>query len=370
MRSIAALTNTAGKTVNQLMKNGRPLGFGVIVQISHYSKGARGFVPDSEDLHASSCAPLSHRCRPWQPVRCSAHIGSSLNYLFVATLSARTDPDFKTPGASRGLFDVFTHRYLLSLLLRKGITTRYYGSVLGWVWSYIRPAALFLMYFLIVGLIFGVNKGIDAYAIYLFSGIVAINLFNEVLRNATTAITDNAALVQKIYMPRELFPVAAAGVALVHFLPQALLLLVVVLFSGWTFGWLAVLSLIGGIVIIMTFSLGLGLFFGAINVQYRDATNIVDLILMFSTWASPVLYSSKMVKEIAPEWVYHIYMSNPITAAVELFHNAFWLPVTPESARPENLIIYVMIGLLISAFTLFIGQLTFRKAEGNFAQAL
>lgn len=288
----------------------------------------------------------------------------------MAYPSARTDPDFQTPGASRGLLDVFSHRYLLALLLRKGITTRYYGSALGWIWSYIRPAALFLMYFLIIGVVFGANQGIEAYPIYLFAGIIAINLFNEVLRNATTAITDNAVLVQKIYMPRELFPVAATGVAIVHFLPQVILLLAVILFSGWTFGWIAVLAFIGGLVIIVTFSLGLGLFFGAINVQYRDATNFVDLILMFSTWASPILYSWEMVESIVPNWLFQLYMANPITTAVELFHNAFWLPIAPDSARPDNMLMNVGIALVLSFGTLAIGQAVFRKAEANFAQAL
>ncbi len=288
----------------------------------------------------------------------------------MAYPSARTDPAFQTPGASRGLLDVFSHRYLLTLLLRKGITTRYYGSALGWIWSYIRPAALFLMYFLIIGVVFGANQGIEAYPIYLFAGIIAINLFNEVLRNATTAITDNAVLVQKIYMPRELFPVAATGVAIVHFLPQVILLLAVTLFSGWTFGWLAILAFIGGLVIIVTFSLGLGLFFGAINVQYRDATNFVDLILMFSTWASPILYSWEMVESIVPNWLFQLYMANPITTAVELFHNAFWLPIAPDSARPDNMLMNVGIALVLSFGTLAIGQAVFRKAEANFAQAL
>lgn len=283
----------------------------------------------------------------------------------------RTDPDYDTPGKSRGLTDVlFKQRYLLSLLVRKGIATRYYGSVLGWIWSYIRPGAQFLMYYLVIGVILGVDRGIDWFPVYLFSGIVAVNLFSETLRNTTSAITDNKSLVRKIYLPRELFPVAACGVALIHFLPQALLLFVVALLCGWTIGWLQVLGFLGGMALIVTFALGLGLFFGAINAVYRDARNIVDLILMFSTWASPVLYSWTMVHKRAPEWLYNIYMSNPMTGAVELFHDGFWLPLAPDSARPENLGIFVAIGFAIALVTLFIGQLVFRRLEGTFAQRL
>lgn len=262
------------------------------------------------------------------------------------------------------------HRYLLTLLLKKGVATRYHGSALGWVWSYIRPAAQFLMYYLVVGILMGGRGGITLFPIYLFSGIVAVNLFSEALRNTTSAITDNKSLVKKIYLPRALFPLAALGVGLIHFLPQAILLLAVALIFGWTFGWISVLSFLAGVLLILVFSLGLGLFFGAINVAYRDARNFVDLILMFATWASPVLYTWELVKEHAPSWLYHVYMVNPMTAAVELFHKAFWVPIAPSDARPDQLLLHTGIALVIALATLLIGQLTFRKLEGSFAQHL
>ncbi|KUF08592.1 ABC transporter permease [Leucobacter sp. G161] len=280
------------------------------------------------------------------------------------------DPDFRRPGTGGGLLGVFRHRYLLSLLLKKGVATRYHGSALGWVWSYIRPAAQFLMYFLVVGVIMGGRQDITLFPIYLFTGIVAVNLFSEVLRNTTSAIIDNKALVKKIYLPRALFPVAAVGVGLVHFLPQAILLLVVSLVFGWTVGWIQIAAFLGGVALILTFSLGLGLFFGAINVAYRDAKNFVDLILMFATWASPVLYSWTMVKKHAPDWLYHLYMSNPMTAAVELFHTAFWVPIAPADPRPSDLVMHLLIAAAVALGTLLIGQLTFKKLEGSFAQNL
>lgn len=288
----------------------------------------------------------------------------------MAAQNVLKDPEYTTPGAGKGLLDIFSRRYLLSLLLRKGMRTRYYGSLLGWVWSYLRPAAQFLMYYLVIGLIMKVDRGVPVFPVYLFAGIVAVNLFSEVLRNTTGSITDNSSLVRKIYFPRELFPVAATGVALVHFLPQAVLLVVVGLFLGWTVGWLQIFAFVAGMLIIVLFALGLGLLFGAINVSYRDSKNIVDIILMFSTWASPVLYTWEMVHTRAPAWLFDLYMLNPMTTAVELFHDAFWLPLVPDAARPENLLMNTGLGFLIALGTLFIGQLVFRRLEVNFAQNL
>ncbi|UOQ57694.1 ABC transporter permease [Leucobacter allii] len=284
--------------------------------------------------------------------------------------AALTDPEFTTPGKSRGLWDIFHHRYLLSLLLKKSVATRYYGSTLGWIWSYVQTIAHFLLYYLVVGLVLGVHRSVELFPVYLFCGLITVNLFSEVLRNTTNAITDNASLVKKIYLPRELFPVAAVGSAITHFLPQAAVLLVICIFIGWTVTWMQIAAFLLGFVVVIVFALGLGLFFGALNVAYRDAHNVVALILMFATWSSPVLYPSEMVRSIAPDWIYQIYMLNPVTATTELFHNVFWLPLVPGADRPDHLMLNGVIALGIALVTLVVGQLTFRKMEGTFAQYL
>lgn len=283
---------------------------------------------------------------------------------------ALTDPRFSTPGSSRGLVGVFKERYLLGLLLNKGITTRYYGSVLGWVWSYIRPAAQFLMYYLVIGVILGANRGIENFPVYLFTGIITVNLFSEILRNTTSAILDNKALVQKIYLPREIFLFAATGVGIVHYLPQVAILVVVCLVVGWTVTWLQLGAFLLGLLILIVFTLGLGLFFGAMNVAHRDWKNIVDIILMFATWASPVLYSFEMVQAKAPEWLFHLYMANPVTTSVELMHTAFWAGTLPDAPRPDLLWLNVLIGVFLALATLVVGQAVFRRLEGTFAQNL
>jgi len=282
---------------------------------------------------------------------------------------------FQVPGRSRGLLDVFRWSYLLRLLVRTGVTTRYRNSVLGWTWSYVRPAAQFLVFFVVLGVFLTLNRGIDNYAIYLFSGIIVINLFSEAFKNATTSIVNNAPLVRKVYLPRQLFAVASVIVAFVHFLPQVTLLLVVCLFFGWIGGIsvLSILAILAGILLTATFALGLGLFFGAVNVRYRDAENIVELLLLLATWASPVLYSWTMVRDAFADvpWLIDLYLLNPITQAVELFHFAFWYPISePDLPLPPMLGINTLWTFLIAIATLVIGQTVFRRLEGRFAQDL
>ena len=287
---------------------------------------------------------------------------------------------FDVPGRSRGLIDAFRWHYLLRLLVRTGVSTRYRNSVLGWAWSYVRPAAQFAVFFIVLGVFLDLNRGIPNYAIYLFSGIVVINLFSEAFKNATTSIVGNAPLVRKVFLPRQLFALSAVIVAFIHFLPQVTLLLAVCLFFGWILhlSVAAVLAILAAMIIVMLFALGLGLFFGAINVRFRDAENVVELLLLLATWASPVLYSWTMVASVLPEWALRIYLLNPITQAVELFHFAFWYPITVDAypaeiaalPLPPDLALGTLWALLISIATIAIGQAVFRRLEGRFAQDL
>lgn len=279
--------------------------------------------------------------------------------------------DYDVPGKGHGLLDVFRWRLLLKLLVRKETATRYRNSALGWIWSYVRPAAQFAIFYVVLGQFIGMARGdVDNYALYLFSGIIVVNLFNEGFSNGTKTLVDNAHLVRKIYMPRELFPVAAVIVSFVHFLPQVGVLLVVSFFLGWVPSLTGVLAVLLGMLIVLTFTLGLGMFFGSVNVPFRDAQNFVELILLFATWASPVLYSWTMVAEVLPQWLMNIYLVNPLTAAVELFHYGFWAPTAQNAVFADGFGAHTAIALAISLLTLFIGQLVFRRLEPKFAQDL
>lgn len=282
---------------------------------------------------------------------------------------------FDVPGRGRGLLDVFRWRYLLRLLIRKGTATRYRNSVLGWVWSYVKPGAQFLIYYFVMGYILQYHKDVPNYAIYLFSGVVVVNLFNEAFGNATNSIVDNRALVKKIYLPRELFPLSAIAVAFIHFLPQLAILLGVCLLVGWYPSLLSIAGVLGGGLLVLAFALGLGLLFSGLNVRFRDAQNFVDLIKMFSTWTSPVLYTWTQVSAAlnAHPWALFTYMSNPLTIAVEYFHLGFWDATVEKShqdALPEWFPQASLVAIGVTVACLVLGQFVFRRFERTFAQDL
>ena len=296
----------------------------------------------------------------------------------TVTAGMRMQEELTVPGQSGSLADVLRHRFLLKLLVSKELKVRYRGSILGLLWSYVKPGIQFLVFYVALGVFLGLEEsptnrnGLPNYAIYLFSGIVLINFFTEALSNASRSIVGNGGLIKKIYLPRQLFPVASVWVSGVHFVPQIVILIGVCLFSGWRPSPLQLAAAVAGFIIVAMLATGLGLLFGAVNVYFRDAENLVDMLLMVATWASPVLYAWHMVQAKLGDTFFNLYQLNPITVGVETFHYAFWLPTTdsPDGIPPHLLSLWIPVALAVSAAVLLIGQLVFRRLEGRFAQEL
>lgn len=281
------------------------------------------------------------------------------------------DQRMTTPGANRGLLEVFRQRHLLSLIVRKEVQIRYRGSIFGWLWSYVKPLVQFVVFFVAIGVFLGANDRVEFFPIYLLSGITVVTFFNEAFSNGTRSLVDNAALIKKIYLPREMFPVSSMLIAAVNTVPQIIVVVAISLFFGWAPTFASLGAILLALVIIAILATGLGLFFGSINVTFRDAQSFVEIIVMVAIWASPVMYDWVQVARVVPDWLFVLYRLNPITAAVELFHYGIWFPLVQDSAEAvPGLWTYGLIALVTSLIALVIGQLVFRRLEGRFAQDL
>jgi ABC-2 type transport system permease protein len=279
--------------------------------------------------------------------------------------------EYDTPGRGRGILDVYRRRYLLKLLVEKTTSLRYRNSVLGWFWSYVRPTLQFLVYFFVVGAVLGVGDRVELYPLYLFSGIVVINLFNEAFGNATRSIVSNKALVRKIYLPRELFPIAAVIGAFIHFLPQLGILIFVAVLFGWVPTFANVGMVLAALLLVVAFSTGVGILTSAVNVRFRDAQNFVEVVRLLATWMSPILYTWVMIEQSFPGWLFAIWSCNPLTVAVELMHQGFWGDTVGDNhGFPPDFGVYAAIAVTLTIATLIFGQFVFRKFERSFAQDL
>lgn len=280
-------------------------------------------------------------------------------------------PGLARPGGGSGLLEVFRRRHLLNLIVRKDVGIRYRGSVLGWLWSYVKPLVQFVVFFVALGVFLGLNRNIDFYPIYLLAGITAVTFFNEAFTNGTRSLVDNAPLIKKIYLPREVFPVSSMIVAGVNTIPQIIVIVIITLFMGWAPSLIHVAALILALIILAVLATGLGMLFGAINVTFRDAQSFVEIITMMSVWASPVMYQWQMVERVVPDWLFVLYRLNPLTATVELFHFGLWMPLNPGGADiMPGLWPFAGIAFVVSLVVLAIGQFVFHRLEGRFAQDL
>lgn len=276
-------------------------------------------------------------------------------------------------GRSGGLREVARRRFLLGLLVRKELRVRYRASVLGLGWSYVKPAVQFAVYFVGMGLILRQNA-IGDYAVYLFGGLVVLSAFGEAVGNATRSVVANADLVRKIYLPRELFPVASLCVAGVHLGPQLLVLVVGAVVAGWSPDGVGVICLAAGVVLVGLLALGSGLILSCANVLFRDVENIVDLVLMVLVWTSPVLYPWQRVADLLGpgSFWFGLYQANPLTVAVELVHRGTWAHASAGNAGalPSGLGLRVVGAFVLSLALVGLGQWMFRRLSGRFAQEL
>ena len=307
---------------------------------------------------------------------------SGLGAVSPARLPTRAEQaeGWRAPGQDAGWLNPVRERFLLRLLVRKELRVRYRGSALGMLWSYVKPAVQFVVFYIALGVFLQLQRDTPGYAVYLFSGIVVVNLFGEVFGNATRSITGNQALVSKIYLPSELFPWASMIVALVHFLPQLLVLLVGALLFGWLPSATSAVAFGLGLVILVVFTMGLGMITAALNAAFRDVENFVDLIVMVATWLSPVLYRISMVQDAIGGTIWWwLYRLNPLTIVVELFHVAFWRyapPVVEGVAADPTLVApgepfgLWWAGLAIAAATFVAGTVLFERSKRRFAQEL
>ncbi len=281
--------------------------------------------------------------------------------------------------------EIFANREMLSLLIKRDLKSRYKDSSLGFVWTLVRPLTQLAIYFVVVGQFLGAARGIPEFAIFIFTGLTAYGLFGEIVLSGTAAIVGNAGLIKKIYLPREIFPLAATGTALFNFAVQLIILLLATLAVGSFPTAPNVLYALPAFAILMLFGLSFSLILSAWNVYLRDIQYLVEVLVMILMWASPIIYSWKYVKdtEAMNGILLAIYTNNPITLAVLGFQKAFWTAGNPENAAkypwlapeqypefPENLMGHMLIACAVGAVLLVISQRIFAKLQGNFAQAL
>ncbi|TWH00721.1 ABC-2 type transport system permease protein [Nocardioides sp. J9] len=298
----------------------------------------------------------------------------------VATTTAREDVPLRSPSPPSGLFAVFRQRYVLKLLVKREISARYQGSFLGLLWSYINPLTQFFIYWFVIGFLFQLHKDVPNFPIHLFAALILVHFFNETFAAGTRSIMRNKALVVKMAVPREMFPVATMLVSLYHVGPQVVVLVVACLASGWSPDPLGLACLVLSLLIIAAVGLSGALMFSAANVFFRDFGNIVNVLTNFVRFGVPMMYPYAIVEERFGRFADY-YLLNPLADAVILFQRAFWYPTLTDGdltrleakghvVMPDNLLLHGGLALLACVLLLGISQWVFSRLENKIPERL
>jgi ABC-2 type transport system permease protein len=266
---------------------------------------------------------------------------------------------------------IFRQREMLDLLIRRDLKARYKDSSLGFVWSLVRPLTQLAIYYVVVGQFLGAARGIPDFAIYVFTGLAIYGLFSEIVMGGVGSILANSGLVKKISLPREVFPLASVGSGLFNFGIQLVILIIATFLVGAPPLHADLLFAIPSVALILIYGTALGLLLSAVNVYLRDVQYLVEVAVMLLMWASPIVYSWAMVRDIVGPWpLLEVYTDNPITLAVLGFQRAFWVAGDDPSAYPSQLLLRMIIAILVGLVCLVLAHFAFRRLQGNFAQEL
>ena len=277
----------------------------------------------------------------------------------------------KGRGVMTSLKEIFSNREMLSLLIRRDLKSRYKDSALGFLWTLVRPLTQLFIYYIVIGKFLSAERGIPDFAIYVFTGLTAYGLFSEIVSSGTSSIVGNAGLIKKIYLPREIFPLASVGSALFNFLNQLLILVVATIALGVFPVTIDIVYFVPALLVLLVFGTAFGVLLAAVNVYLRDVQYLVEVLLLLALWASPIVYSWEMVKEFLGQGLaLEIYTNNPITLSVLGFQRALWTGGHGVVEAPGDLMMRLGIAFVVGLVLLLVSQRVFARLQGNFAQAL
>ncbi|GAA1728749.1 ABC transporter permease [Microcella frigidaquae] len=287
-------------------------------------------------------------------------------------------------GLWRAIRDVVARRELLALLVRRELKARYKDSSLGFLWSLIKPLTMLLIYFVAIGQFLGAARAIPDFAIFVYAGLTLWALYSEIVVTGTQSILANAGLIKKVYLPREIFPLAATGSAFVNFGVQFLILVAAVVALGqFPLSW-NLLYIPVAVAIAAVYGIALALLLSAVNVYLRDIQYLVEVGLLVFFWASPIVYSWSFVVEAGERsdlpWLESAYLINPMSTAILAFQRGIWAAgsqerviggvVVPPQPWPADLDLRLLITFLVGLVLVVIAQRVFSRLQGNFAQEI
>ncbi len=256
--------------------------------------------------------------------------------------------------------------YLAVTLAVTEFRLRFFGSVLGYFWSLLRPLLLFGVLYFVFTRFVKLGGAVPHYPVVLLANIVLYTFFAEGT-GAVGSVVDREGLVRKIQFPRMAIPVSVVLTAAFNLTLNLLVVAVFAVASGvqprWS--WLQAPLLIGALAV---FVAGLAMLLSALYVRYRDIKPIWEVVLQLTFYATPVIYAIETID--VDQRVKEVLMLSPLAAILEQFRHAVIDPGAPTAAEAAGgaAMLLVPVGLLVGVAAL--GYVVFDRMAPRIAEEL
>lgn len=255
------------------------------------------------------------------------------------------------------LQELYRYRALLGALVLRHLAVRYRGSVLGFLWSFLNPLCLMLVYLLVFRFYIRFDQ-VENYTLFLFCGLLPWVWSTSALTEGTSSIVSSGHLITKSMFPAHLLPTVAVTTSFINYLLSLPILLLLMLIMGAPLH-LSMLALPLVCLLQFLFLLGLSLALGALNVRFRDVQHIVANLLTFLFFLCPIVYPSQAV----PERFRFTLELNPIAQLTMFYHQ-----IILDGALPSlHSLIYV---LAWTGVVVCLGVIIFDRQREQFAENL
>ncbi len=245
------------------------------------------------------------------------------------------------------------YRFLMKQLVSRDFKTKYKRSVLGVFWSFLNPLLTMSVQYVVFSRLFKFK--IPHYPVYLLTGVVLFNAFNDSTTQAMNAIVGNASLITKVYVPKYIYPISKVLSSCINLLFSLIPLMIVALFTGVK-PTLALLLMPFGLICLILFFIGISFFLSSAMVFFRDMQFLWGVFTMIWMYATPIIYPIDILKG---SFLLPFQKINPLYHYITFFRTIVIDGISPEPLEYISCIIWALVALAV-------GGLLFKKTQDQF----
>lgn len=256
---------------------------------------------------------------------------------------------------------------LLKQLVKTDFKLRYQNSVLGYLWSLLRPLALFLIMYVVFVKFLHVNYRVPYSAVYLLMGLVVWNYFGEVTSGSIGAIVGRGDILRKLNFPRYTIVLAGSFSALINlFINFIVIAIFMIVAKVPVQGIIAYAPLL--VIELFIFSIGLAFFLSALFVKFRDVNYIWEVIMQAAFYATPIFYPLASIPH--KYGIAKIIMLNPLAQIIQDMRHVVVTDKSPTIASAFGTGWVRLIPILITLFIALLSAIYFRRRSKYFAEEI